>query len=184
MTELSLHILDVVENSIHAKATLIEITICAKVKSDVLMISITDNGYGMTKKVLEHVTDPFFTTRKTRSVGLGIPFFRYAALSSGGHFHITSKPGAGTKVEADFSLSHIDRLPLGDITGTIYTLITCNIQTDFVYIYQIDDRTFTLDTRQVKEILDGIPLNTPEVAAYLKGYLTENKQIVDNGYIL
>ena len=184
MTELSLHVLDVVENSIHAGATLIEITICAKVKNDVLMITITDNGCGMTNDVLEHVTDPFFTTRKTRKVGLGIPFFRYAALSCGGHFSITSHPGAGTKVEADFSLSHIDRLPLGDITGTMYTLITCNTQTDFVYIYKIDDRTFTLDTRQVKEILDGIPLNTPEVLAYLKEYLTENKKIVDNGYIL
>ena len=176
MTEISLNVLDVAENSIRAEASLVEISIVADTKADTLTITIKDNGRGMTKEQLEQVEDPFFTTRTTRKVGLGIPFFKQAAELTGGHLTIESTIGMGTVVTAVYGLTHIDRMPLGDITSTIHTLITFNPKTDFLYTYSLDDRSFTLDTRQFKEILDGVSLDTPEVSSYIKEYLMENKK--------
>ena len=104
--------------------------------------------------------------------------------STGGHFHIESEPGVGTTVTAVFGLSHIDRMPLGDITSTIHNLIVYHPDTDFIYIYRYDGAEFTLDTREMREILGGIPLNTPEVAGYILEYLTENKQETDHGAVI
>ena len=145
-------------------------------KDDTLTVTIGDNGCGMTPEQVSHVTD--------RKVGLGVPFFKLAAESTGGHFHIESEPGKGTSVTAVFGLSHIDRMPLGDITSTIHNLIIYHPDTDFIYTYQYDDSSFTLDTRQMREILDGIPLNAPEVSDYILEYLTENKQETDGGAII
>ncbi len=181
MPELSLNILDVAENSIRANASLIEISVLADIEKDILSISIKDNGCGMTKEQIDRVEDPFFTTRTTRRVGLGIPFFKQAALGTNGTFHIESTVNVGTSVTATFTLSHIDRMPLGDITSTIHMLVTFNTQTDFLYSYTNNGESFSLDTRKFKEILDGVALNTPEVSAYIKEYLTENKQEVDHG---
>ena len=184
MTEISLNVLDVSENSTRAGASLVTILVTADTSADKLTIVIADNGCGMTPEQAAHVTDPFFTTRTTRKVGLGIPFFKYAAESTGGSFHIESEPGKGTTVTAVFGLSHIDRMPLGDISGTIYTLIHFHPEVDFCYTYRYDDREFVLDTRQMKDILGGIPLDTPEVAEYIREYLTENKVDVDGGAII
>ncbi len=181
MTEISLNVLDVAENSIRANATLVEISVVADTKADTLTITIKDNGRGMTKEQVMHVEDPFFTTRTTRKVGLGVPFFKQAAESTGGFFHIESQIGVGTTATAVFGLSHIDRMPLGDMTGTMHTLITFNTQTDFLYTYSLDDRSFTLDTRQFKEILGDVPLDAPEVSSYIKEYLMENKNETDQG---
>ena len=153
-------------------------------KDDTLTVTIGDNGCGMTPEQVSHVTDPFFTTRTTRKVGLGVPFFKLDPESPGGHFHIEPEPGKGTSVTAVFGLSHIDRMPLGDITSTIHNLIIYHPDTDFIYTYQYDDSSFTLDTRQMREILDGIPLNAPEVSDYILEYLTENKQETDGGAII
>lgn len=184
MTEISLNILDVAENSIRANASLVEISVIADTKADTLTVLIKDNGHGMTKEQIHQVEDPFFTTRTTRKVGLGIPFFKYAAESTGGTFSIESTPCVGTTVRAVFQLSHIDRMPLGDINGTIYTLVVFNTNVDFLYSYCLDERSFVLDTREMKEILDGVPLNSPEVASYIKEYLAENKNEVDGNSIL
>jgi hypothetical protein len=127
------------------------------------------------------VEDPFFTTRTTRKVGLGVPFFKMAALSTGGSFQISSTPGIGTTVVAVFGLSHIDRMPLGDMNSTIHTLITLNTQIDFFYTYGFDGKEFTLDTREFREILNDVPLNSPEVSAYIKEYLDENQNETDGG---
>jgi anti-sigma regulatory factor (Ser/Thr protein kinase) len=181
MTEISLNVLDVAENSIRANATLVEISVVADTKADTLTIMIKDNGRGMTKEQVKHVEDPFFTTRTTRKVGLGVPFFKQAAESTEGTFEIESQEGVGTTVTAVFGLSHIDRMPLGDMTGTMHTLITFNTQIDFLYTYSLDDRSFTLDTRQFKEILGDVPLNSPEVSSYIKEYLMENKNDTDQG---
>ena len=129
MPEISLNILDVAENSTMAKASLVEITVDADTASDRLTIVIKDNGCGMTEEQAAQVTDPFFTSRTTRKVGLGVPFFKYAAESTGGSFSIESRPGKGTAVTAVFVLSHIDRMPLGDITSTIHTLIVYHPET-------------------------------------------------------
>lgn len=184
MTEISLNILDIAENSTRAGASLVEIRVLVDNLTDRLTIIIKDDGCGMTKEQLAQVEDPFFTTRTTRKVGLGVPFFKMAALSADGDFQIDSKVGEGTLVRAEFRLSHIDRMPLGDISGTIYTLIHFHPEVEFCYTYRYDDREFILDTRQMKEILDGIPLDTPEVAEYIREYLTENKMDVDGGAII
>jgi hypothetical protein len=184
MTEISLNILDVAENSIRAKADLIEIVIEVDILADRLIVLIKDNGCGMSPEQVEQVTDPFFTTRTTRKVGLGIPFFKMAALSADGDFEIVSKEGEGTRVRAEFRLNHIDRMPLGDISGTIYTLIHFNPDIDFCYVYRYDSREFVLDTRQMREILGGIALDTPEVSEYIREYLEENKRDVDGGAII
>ena len=174
MTEISLNILDIAENSTRAGASLVEIRVLVDNLTDRLTIIIKDDGCGMTKEQLAQVEDPFFTTRTTRKVGLGVPFFKMAALSADGDFQIDSKVGEGTLVRAEFRLSHIDRMPLGDISGTIYTLIHFHPEVEFCYIYRYDDREFILDTRQMKEILGGIPLDTPEVIAFLTEFVREN----------
>lgn len=181
MTEISLNILDVAQNSISAGADRIQISVKADSKQDLLGIVISDNGCGMTKEQLDAVEDPFFTTRTTRPVGLGIPFFKYAAESTGGEFKITSELGAGTTVTATFVLSHVDRMPLGDMTSTMHVLITANNSIDFLYSYEVDEKGFVLDTREFREILAGVPFNTPEVSDYIKEYLQERKTEVDNG---
>ncbi len=184
MPEISLNILDIAQNSISAKASLIEISVLISQKDDSLTVIIKDNGCGMTTEQVTRVTDPFYTTRKTRKVGLGIPFFKLAAESTGGSFSITSAVGVGTTVAAVFGFSHIDRMPLGDIGSTIHTLIRYNTHIDFLYQYQVNDRGFTLDTRQFKEILGGVALDSYEVSEYIKEYLNENKTETDNGLLV
>lgn len=182
MTEISLNVLDVAENSIRAKANLVKIDVNVDTVKDRLTIIITDNGCGMTEEQITHVEDPFFTTRTTRPVGLGVPFFKYAALSTGGEFSIVSEPNEGTVVTAVFGLSHIDRMPLGDMTSTMHALITLNTTIDFLYSYIVDEECFTLDTRELREILgDDVPLNAPEVSKYIKEYLRENTTEINNG---
>lgn len=184
MTEISLNVLDVAENSTRAEASLIEISVLTDTSEDTMTIIIKDDGCGMTPEQVAHVEDPFFTTRTTRKVGLGVPFFKYAAESTGGSFKIDSAPGIGTAVTAVFKLSHIDRMPLGDINSTVHTLITFHPETDFLYTYRYNDRSFVLDTRQFRQILGDVPLNSPEVSDYIMDYLTENKQETDGGAIL
>ncbi len=179
MTEISLNILDVCENCLSAGATLVDVCVDVDTKEDKLSIVIEDNGCGMDEDQLASVEDPFFTTRTTRKVGLGIPFFKEAAMGTGGSFEITSKKNIGTKVSAVFGLSSIDRMPLGDISTTIHTLIVFNLSTDFVYTYRYDKKSFVLDTREFKEILGDVSLDAPEVSAYIMDYLKENKDEVD-----
>ena len=181
MPEISLNVLDVAENSTRAGASLVTITIDADFTSDRLSIVIDDNGCGMTPQQVEQVTDPFFTSRTTRKVGLGVPFFKLAAESTGGSFTIRSEPGVGTTVTAVFVLSHIDRMPLGDINTTIHTLVIYHPETDFVYRYRYNDRSFTLDTREFRQVLGDIPFASPEISAYIMDYLSENKLETDGG---
>lgn len=183
MPEISLNILDVAENSTRAGASLVEITVDADPEADRLTVTIADNGCGMTEEQVARVTDPFFTSRTTRKVGLGVPFFKYAAESTGGTFTITSQTGVGTTVIAVFVLSHINRMPLGDITSTIHTLIVYHPETDFLYRYVYNGASFTLDTREFREVLGDVPFDTPEISEYIREYLAENKQETDGGVI-
>lgn len=184
MTEISLNILDVAQNSVRADAGLITISVTVDSKDDKLVVSIEDDGCGMSKEQLESVTDPFFTTRTTRKVGLGIPFYKQAAEDTGGSFEICSEVGKGTTVTAVFVLSHIDRMPLGDISSTIHSLITMNQHINFIYRYQVDDKSFQVDTRQLRDILGDIPFDTPEVSGFIEDYLRENKAEVDGANIV
>jgi hypothetical protein len=180
MPEISLNVLDVAQNSIRAGAKLIEITVTVNHKEDILTIAINDDGCGMTQEQVEHVSDPFFTTRTTRKVGLGIPFFQHAATVTGGNLQIQSTVGLGTQVTANFVLSNIDRMPLGDMTSTMHTLITLNTCIDFLYTYTVDKKSFTLDTREFRSTLGDIPFNVPDVSIFIKEYLSDNKQEVDD----
>lgn len=180
MQEISLHILDVANNSIRANAKNIEIIVNIDNALDVMTILIKDDGNGMSEIELEKVIDPFFTTRTTRKVGLGIPFFKQSAESTNGSFHIESKLTKGTCIKAVYTLSHIDRLPLGDMTSTIQTLITYNENIDFLYKYTVDNNQFTLDTIELKNILGDVPFNNPEVYTFIKNYLQENHKEINN----
>ena len=182
MPEIALNILDIAENSVRADASLIGITVSVQPEEDTLTVSIKDDGCGMTTEQAEKVQDPFFTTRTTRKVGLGVPFFKQAAESAGGSFQIGSEEGKGTEVTAVFRLSHIDRMPLGDISSVIHTLIVFNEQIDFRYTYGYGEKKFVLDTREMREILGTeISFREPEVSAFIQEYLETNKEETDGG---
>ena len=182
MPEIALNILDIAENSVRAEASHVEITVSVQPKEDILTVMIRDDGCGMTPEQVGKVQDPFFTTRTTRKVGLGIPFFKQAAESTGGSFQIRSEKGKGTEVTAVFGLSHIDRMPLGDISAVIHTLIIFNEQISFRYTYRYGGKSFVLDTREMRGILgDEISFMEPEVSAFIREYLEAGKEETDGG---
>lgn len=181
MTEISLNILDVAENSTRANAKVVQITVEVNERNDLLTVVIEDDGCGMSEEQLEAVQDPFFTTRSTRKVGLGVPFFKEAALDAGGTFDIRSSLGVGTVVTATFQIGNIDRMPLGDITGVIHQLVVYHPESDFVYKYVFNDKSFEMDTREFREVLGDIPFDSKEVSDYIRDYLTENKLATDGG---
>ncbi len=168
MEDLSLHILDVVENSITAEASRIDIKITEDTGANLLTVEIIDNGKGMDKKLLDNACDPFYTTRTTRRVGLGIPLLAQSARESGGDISVKSKKGEGTAIKASFQYDHIDRKPLGDIGQTMIILIMSNPDIDFIFEHRKDGREYILDTAEIKQQLDGIPINTPEVIKIIK----------------
>ena len=177
MKELSLNILDITENSVKAKASLTKIEITEDGGS--LVITVTDDGTGMTKETLNAVTNPFYTTRTTRKVGLGIPLFKAAAEQTGGKIeinshHISEFPDShGTRISASFDKTHIDCPPLGDVISTVVTLIQGHPDTDFLFIHRIDGFEISLDTREMRAILDGVALNSFEVLEWVEDNLSE-----------
>ncbi len=173
MKELSLHILDIVQNSVKANASLIQISIEEDTTADTLRITVADNGCGMDKDLLQRVRDPFTTTRTTRKVGMGIPLLEAAATGCGGNLDIQSQLGVGTTLYAVFGLSHIDRAPVGDMPGTMSVLVSGSPQIDFVYTHTVDGASFTFDTREIRTALDGVPLDTPEVVSWIQAYVYE-----------
>ena len=176
MKDLSLHILDIVENSISAKATLIEITIDENRTDNSYWLTINDNGKGMSREMAEQVTDPYVTSRTTRKVGLGLPLLMMNAERTGGHITITSIEGKGTKVRALFIYDNIDRLPLGDMAGTIVILASANPAIEFVYTHTVDGEQYVFDTREIKEALDDVAINDNHIFKYLKEMINENLQ--------
>ena len=174
MKELSLHILDIVKNSVKAGATLIGIDVTESVQENKLSIVISDNGCGMSKEFLARVRDPFTTTRTTRKVGMGIPLFEAAALQCEGAFDITSEEGVGTVVTAVFQNDHIDRAPLGDMAETMTTLVSGSPEIDFCYTHITDDHRFVFDTRTIREELGPeVPLDLPDVLLWMDAFLRE-----------
>lgn len=182
MKELSLHLLDIAENSIAAGAKLVEITVEVDHARDWMRCEVKDDGRGMDAELLARVTDPFTTTRKTRSVGLGIPFFKEGAEGCGGAFELESTPGKGTRIAASYRISHIDRPPLGDMADTIYGLACSSEGVDFLYTYRVDGRTFAFDTREIRQALgDDIPLSMPQVALWIRESLIEGTTELNGG---
>ncbi|MDP3387058.1 MAG: ATP-binding protein [Eubacteriales bacterium] len=174
MKELSLHILDIVQNSIKADASLIEIEVNEHIASDMLSISIKDNGNGMDEETLQKVIDPFFTTRTVRNVGLGIPLLKIAAERCNGSFMINSKIHEGTEVKAIFGYSHIDRAPLGRMGDTMMVLLNNSEKFEIFYKHIYNGSEFVFDTKEIKNILDDVDISSPDILLWIKDYIREN----------
>ena len=173
MQEISLNILDIAQNSIRAGATLIEIDIAENIPEDMFVFTVKDNGSGMSEEMVKNVMDPFVTTRTTRKVGLGIPLLRSMAQAAGGDLKIESTLGEGTLVTATFVHSSIDRQPLGDISAVMVSLISMNPDIDFVYTHSYNESDFSLDTRELRAVLEGVSFKEPSVALWIGEYVNE-----------
>jgi len=150
LEDLSLHILDIAENSVRSGATLIKIIIVEDTAKDLLEIEIEDNGRGMSSEELENALNPFFTTKENKKIGLGLSLFYEAVRMAEGNLEVSSREKWGTKIHAAFQFSHIDRKPLGNIRETLETLIMGNPDVDFVYQHRKDDKKMLLDTREIR----------------------------------
>jgi anti-sigma regulatory factor (Ser/Thr protein kinase) len=180
MEDLSLHILDVAENAITAGAENISIVVQEDVARDLLTIEITDDGKGMGEDALEKASDPFYTTRTTRKVGLGLALLREAAAMANGQVEIQSAPNRGTTVRATFQLSHIDRKPLGKIADTITALLATRSDIDISYTHEREGGILRFDTRELRRRLDGLPLNTVKTLNFLNNYLNQEEDILSH----
>lgn len=168
MKDLSLHILDLVQNSLRAGARLVEISIVEQAEKDLLQVEIKDNGKGIPAADRQKVLDPFYTTRTTRRVGLGLPLFQAAACRTGGHLVVEPVSGGGTRISAVFGLRHWDRPPLGDMAETLLTLIAGNPEVDFIYHHRRNGKEYRLDTREIKRVLEEVDITNPVVLNYLR----------------
>ena len=184
MSELSLNILDIAQNSIAANATLVEIDVEENKAADRLTIRVKDDGKGMSEEFLKTVEDPFITTRTTRRIGLGISFLKQAAEMTGGGVDIKSELGVGSTITAVFGLSHIDRQPIGNLTETIITLVTLNPEIDFNIRYTVDKNEFSFNSQEVKAMLgDDASLSSPPIVVFLTEYVQEHVKNLSGGAI-
>jgi anti-sigma regulatory factor (Ser/Thr protein kinase) len=168
--ELALHLLDIAENSVAAKAQNITISVNEDHQADRLQMSVVDDGCGMDEATVARVIDPFFTSRTTRKVGLGLPFLKQAAEACNGAMQIYSTPGKGTQIKVEFQYSHIDRMPLGDLAGTFLSLLIANpeINWDFNYVVAGSGKEFKFESLPVTHALEGVPLTEPSILTYLR----------------
>lgn len=178
MQELSLHILDIIQNSVRANATKIELNVTENPKLDQYLIVINDNGCGVDKETLDLLSDPFYTTRTTRKVGLGISLFKHSAEQTGGTLDITSEEGKGTCLTASLSYNHIDRPAMGDIAGTMTLLIASYPQIHFIYNHHTPISDFEFDTNEVKAELEGVPINNAKIIKFLKELIDDNLEMI------
>lgn len=175
MNDLSLHALDVAQNSVSAGAKSVRIAMIDRA-GGMRTFSIEDDGCGMDEDFLRAVTSPFTTSRKTRKVGLGIPLLKMAAEMAGGGLSIESAPGRGTRLTATFDTHNIDCPPLGDMGGTMLLLIQQRPDIRFVYDRQAPGGRFTLDTDELRRELEGVPLDCPEVLDFVQRFVSENEK--------
>ena len=184
MEDFSLYVLDITMNSVRAGAT--EISISLVEEGDWLTFTVSDNGCGMTKEQLARLDDPFFTTRKTRAVGLGIPFLKMLAEMTGGHVRIVSTPASesdahGTTTTAVFGRHHIDFVPLGDLVGTVVTLIQGSPAVDFTYLHQTEQGSVRFSCAELRAVLgEEIPLSEPEILLWIEGNLREQYEAIQS----
>ncbi|MBO4306250.1 MAG: sensor histidine kinase [Clostridia bacterium] len=177
MKELSLNILDIAQNSIHAEAKLVRIIITET--DEMLKLEIMDDGKGMSEEFLGRVTDPFSTTRTTRKVGMGLPLLKLAAEQTGGSMSVTSRERAlypethGTEVTAVFYKKHLDFTPLGDVISTVVSLVQGSPEVDFLFVHELGEKRVELDTRDIREVLGDVPLSAPDVLVWIRESLIE-----------
>lgn len=175
MREISLHLLDIAQNSLEAGAGLIRLELLADPEADTLTVMVVDDGSGMSEEMRSHAADPFITSRSARRVGLGLSLLQAGTEGTGGSFTLESKLGEGTKVTAVYVLSHIDRPPIGDFAGTVHSLMVCSPLTDYRVTVQLPDQPEAqiLDTREMRRLLGDVQLSEPEVSAWLRDRLCE-----------
>jgi len=183
MKDLSLHLMDIVQNSISAKASKICVSLSADRQADILTMRIVDNGEGIEESLLKNITSPFTTTRKTRKVGLGISFLKASSNMAEGDIEIYSKRFEGTTVEATFKISYIDRLPLGDLAETMVTLIMANPDIEFELDLDNNKDCFRFRTVEVKEQLKDIPITQYEVLNWIREYINGGIKIIFGGVL-
>ncbi len=157
------HVLDIIQNSVRSGATRIEFVVEEEKNKNLFTLKIEDNGCGMSSEDLEQAANPFFTSRKTRKVGLGLPLLNQKATGAGGSFRIDSEPEKGTVVQAVFKLNHLDRPPLGNIWETWYLTLAGNPGIRLIYRHIADGKLFVIDSEEVLEMLDGVSLRHKEV---------------------
>jgi anti-sigma regulatory factor (Ser/Thr protein kinase) len=179
--ELSLHILDILENAVEAAASRIEIRIDEDPSRDDMTIAIRDNGRGMEPETAERTLDPFYSTRKTRHIGLGLPLFSEAARRCEGALRIDSEPGKGTAVTATFRCSHIDRAPLGDIATALLAILLSERPVDLDYVHRIEGKEFRFDTSEIRKELGEVPLAHPKVREWFDRFIREGEKELTQG---
>ncbi len=174
MEELSYHILDIVQNSFTAGAKTVLIKIMDSDKDDTISFTIKDDGKGMSSEEIKKALNPFYTTKKGKRTGLGLPLLKETCEMCEGKFEIKSKKSSGTLIKASFKKSHIDRPPIGNLKDTVLTLIIGAEKTDIEFIYIKDDKKFVLKTKDIKKQIGDIPINNPDIINFIKKYLDEN----------
>lgn len=181
MRELTLHLLDIAENSISAGARNIKIQIEENINNDLLKLVVSDDGRGMSEETVNKVIDPFVTSRTTRKVGLGIPLLKEAAEACNGSFSLTSTLGKGTELSVQFQRSHIDRMPLGDVSTTFQNLFFSNPLIHWFFEYRIDEKEFVFDDRDIKAELQGVSLTEPEIIRVIRDLFESGLQDIKVG---
>lgn len=174
MNDLSLFLLDIVQNAIAVKASVIHARLEEQVSKGTLLFQVVDNGPGMSEEQVKRAVDPFYTTRTTRKVGLGLPFLQNAALQAGGTFDLTSKQGVGTTVTATFDLRSIDLLPCGDVASSLLCIAIHPDVMEFTFDFCIKGYSFRFELGDIKEALDPLSLQTPVAQQLLRTYLSDN----------
>lgn len=176
MEDISLHILDIAENSVRAGARQIDLEITVDTASDRLSLLIADDGSGMNPGQLSRATDPFFTSKSGKKTGMGLPLLDEAARLSEGSMKVESSPGAGTRVRATFRLSHIDRKPMGRIADTMVALIAGYPDADFTLTVVGDGIRFNFSTREIKKKFKDLKINSPAVLSFIRRLVDENTE--------
>ncbi len=173
LEELSDHLMDAAMNSVRAGAKNIALSVVADGTKGRLTMSIADDGTGMTEEMVRRASDPFYSTKTGRKVGLGVPLLKGVADLCSGEFHIRSRPGKGTEIEVALPLDHPDLPPLGDVKETMLLLSVSNPGVKFSFRYDANGREFLLDTGEIAKLLGEVPINHPEVIAFLRRYVRD-----------
>lgn len=173
MKDLSLHILDIIQNSIRARAQVIEADLSLE-KKGMLAMAIRDNGNGMNEDQLEHVKDPFFTTRNTRRIGMGVSLLSQKAEQAGGSLEIHSESGKGTLLKAVFDSGNPDCPPLGDIPECAWMLMAANPAIRFIFRLSCDGCSKSWDSLEIRETLDGVPLTEKSIRKYILDWFNKD----------
>ncbi|MBN1296766.1 sensor histidine kinase [bacterium] len=177
MKEIALHIQDIAENSVRAGAGLLVIEIREETRADLVTVVIEDDGHGMDDDTVRKALNPFFTTKTVRRIGMGLSMFKQAALQADGRFDVDSAPGRGTRVEASFRLTHMDRQPLGNMAATIVALLMSNPDMDILYRHVRDEDVFVFDTRVIRQTLEDVPISEPGVLQFVRELISARQNL-------